>query len=152
MPLKSNDIELRLTIIGYEFPKPQADKYSSNSLQIGVQVQHPKESWSATVPCLMTWEITELATWFDALANGDWEQTDPGFLEPEIQFHLVRAHGQPQAIRVTFSHGLTPPSLRGTDAMFDGYAINFALTELDLRSAARSLRSELASYPRRARC
>ncbi len=150
MLLKSDDIQFRLTIIGYQFPEMQTEEYDSNWLRIRVDVHHPKESWSATDSSLLTYEVAELASWVDAVARGDFGEMKLGFIEPNMRFSLVPEKGHPKAIRVTFGYETSPPSLQGTEDAHDGFAVDFPLADLNLPLAAQSLRSQLDRFPQRA--
>ena len=57
-----------LAIVGYEFPGGGRDDEDSSWLNICIRVRHPRGSWEATGPFLRTVEVTQLATWFDAVA------------------------------------------------------------------------------------
>jgi len=152
MLLKTNDMQFRLTIIGYSNPEMETEEYDSNFLRILVDVQHPKESWSTIDSSLLTYEVAELASWIDAIASGDYGEMELEFIEPNLRFSLVPEKGRIQGIRVSFSYETAPPSLQGTEDAYEGFAVDFPLAGLDLPSAAQSLRSQLGKFPQRADC
>ena len=63
--------ELRLDVVGYQFPHIEADPWESNSLLMAVRVVSSHGTWEVVDPCLTTWEATHLVRWLAALAVGD---------------------------------------------------------------------------------
>lgn len=60
-----SEIDLRLT--RYQFPEITDEKWDANWLMIALRVQAPQGSWHTVDPALLTWEVQELADWFEAL-------------------------------------------------------------------------------------
>ena len=58
-----------LDIVGYQFPDAH-DYWDSNWLTVAGIAKHPKGSWQFTDPCLTTFELDQLALWFDGVALG----------------------------------------------------------------------------------
>jgi sugar lactone lactonase YvrE len=92
MQLRGIDAQsVELHIAGYQFPDLAAVEYDSNWLTIEGQVRHPRGRWSFRDPCLLTSEVSRLATWLDALAQGKPESDEIGFIEPNLSFRVVRS-------------------------------------------------------------
>ena|SRR2546427_4560992 len=60
--------EFDLTVVRYQFPRIKPAPGDSNWLLVKIQVKHPRGAWEATGPFLLTTEVAQLATWFDAVA------------------------------------------------------------------------------------
>ena len=60
----------KLEIFGYEFPNILDDKWDSNWLEIGIEVKHSeKGTWTASRPCLLTFEVERLIKWLADLSR-----------------------------------------------------------------------------------
>lgn len=137
-----------LRILGYQFPELDAEPYDSNWLNIKIHVRVPAGAWSATTACLLTYEISELADWLEAMQEGRPAEDFWDFTEPNLQFALVVAPGQQPRLRIAFALECRPPWARGWAFGTPVWA-EFPLAEVDLRRAANALRSQLQTYPQR---
>src|SRR5205823_2134715 len=79
---------LRLTVIGYEFPKA-TEWWDANWLTVRADVRHLRGSWAATAPCLLTTDLLGLAAWFEQLAEGSRVDEIEEFIEPNLRFERV---------------------------------------------------------------
>lgn len=131
---------LSLSIVGYQFPKLDTEPYDSNWLMVSLAVKHPEGSWKETDPCLLTFEVEQLADWLEAVAQGRKVDATRGFTEPNLSFKLVE--GPARWLVIHFADW--PGSERGQD-------LTLPLDELDLQAAASSLRQQLAQFPQRAK-
>jgi len=77
-----------LTILGYQFPELASEQYDSNWLVIRIHVDHPSGSWEARDPCLLSYEVAELADWLEAVAQGEPARREMSFMEPNLEFRL----------------------------------------------------------------
>ena len=140
---------VKISILGYQFPENEIEKYDSNWLFIEVDVTHQNGSWIAKNACLLTWEVNRLADWFEALANNSKIDNQETFIEPELEFHLVDISSQSN-LRIYFEYNLKPQwAPTGKGHRRDLY-LDFPLSELDIRQMANNLREELSIYPQRA--
>src|SRR5262245_2704115 len=57
-----------LGVDGYQFPG-SAEYWDANWLMIRAHVQDPRGSWTFRDPCLTTFEVEQLAGWFDGVAD-----------------------------------------------------------------------------------
>jgi len=141
-------IELR--IAGYQFPHLDTVEYDSNWLRIEGHVSHPRGRWSFQDPCLLTYEVSRLANWLDALTQETSDSDEIGFVEPNLSFRVVRSPAS-AVLRVYFELEARPHWIATPYAGLNDLWVEFEVRELELRRAARSLREELAIYPQRTR-
>jgi hypothetical protein len=85
----SDESSLSLTILGYQFPELKDALYDSNFLKIQIDVVAPRGSWMATDHCLLTYEVSQIADWFDEIAAGNPAPTQLGFIEPMLNFYII---------------------------------------------------------------
>lgn len=138
-----------LRIVGYQYPHLETELYDSNWLQIEGKVTHPKGSWPFTDPCLLTYEVGELANWLDALAENRPSARNLGFTEPNLSFEF-RETPFPKTLRIYLDMEAWPRWARGKAVESEDIWVEFPVSEEILRQAADSLRRQLEKYPQRA--
>lgn len=79
-----------LDLLGYEFPEGAEDDHDANWLVVRVAARDGDLAWSAEDPCLLTWEIGQLARWLERLARGQFDRLWRGFSEPNLEFRADR--------------------------------------------------------------
>lgn len=136
-----------LTIMGYQFPHLVNVQYDSNWLNVKVDVRQEQGNWSATDPCVLTYEVGELINWFRAVSAGNYNERQLEFLEPFLKFDLSPLAGPPDKLIIELTHPFLPPFFTGDP--FAGYQVVFSLTTIDLLGAAQSLENQLRQYPQR---
>lgn len=146
----SDGSSLTLTILGYEFPELEDAPYDSNFLKIQVDVVTPQISWTAIDHCLLTYEVTEIATWFDEIAAGNTVCTPLGLIEPMLDFHIIKEPSKDR-LRIYFEGFMRPPRAGSRIIGQMDLWVEFDLEEIDLRTHAQELRLELQRYPQRAK-
>jgi hypothetical protein len=147
MHLAGPDGSFDLTLLGYQFPELAAEPYDSNWLQVRAAVRHPRGSWTATDPCLLTYEAARLAEWLDAVAVGAAADAELSFLEPCLGFELREGSGGACVLRVYFQYEFRPPWAVG---LHDEAAVLDVSADADaLRGAASALRAQLRAFPQR---
>ena len=139
---------VELHIVGYQFPDLAAVEYDSNWLRIEGHVHHLQGPWSFQDPCLLTYEVTRLANWLDALAQEKPDSDEIDFIEPNLSFRIVHSHAS-AVLRVYFELEARPNWAAVASAGVNDLWVEFPVRELELRRASRSLREELAIYPQR---
>jgi hypothetical protein len=136
---------LELHLRGYQFPDLTDVESDANWLQVGLEIETPEGTWSATEPCLMTWEAAELARWIANVANGLPQGPFQDFVEPCLSFgHEVEPGGS--TIRVRLSHEFSPPWVD----YHEGIRLTFPGVPRDLQAAADALAEEVRACPPRA--
>jgi hypothetical protein len=132
-------IDLRLA--GYQFPAARTVA-DAKWLVVAGRVDHPRGSWAFQDPCLETTDVFSLAGWFEAVARGAEDRQEEGFTEPNLEFRLVGS-GAERRLRVYFELESRPPWAASNVVGEDDLWVEFALRDLDLVGAARSLRDQL---------
>ncbi|NLG96567.1 MAG: hypothetical protein GX491_04320 [Chloroflexi bacterium] len=142
MKLTAGSSSFQLTILGYQFPDAEGEQYDANWLIVRVDVESPRGSWTATDPCLLTYEAAQLAEWIEKVAQGEPVQPGMKFLEPALLFRLTNEGN----LRIYFSSFLRPEWAQEGEAPF----LEFPVSQVDLAAAARDLRVQIRRYPQRA--
>jgi hypothetical protein len=139
----------RLTVVGYQFPGVRDKEYDSNWLMIRIDVKHPRGSWSATDPALLTYELESLAEWLDKIKAGSRVELDQYFMEPCLELHLTSSSSRAENLVIRFSHEFRPSWARSGPPQDEEPSLEFPLAEIDLARAARSIRQQLRVFPQR---
>lgn len=139
-------------IVGYEFPlSGMLDQFDSNWLRLQIRVVHPRGEWEVTDPCLLTWEVKELADWFAALAHGKLVDPSLEFTEPNVSFWIIQPPSRQPKLRVCFAIECAPPWADPDSAPSKDSWVEFPLSALELEVASESLHQALERYPQRIR-
>lgn len=150
MKLNGSDGQMfELRIVGYQYPEMETEEYDSNWLQIEGKVTHPKGSWAFTEPCLLTYELAELANWMDSLTEKRLSAGILRFIEPNLSFEFREAHF-PRTLRIYFDLEVRPRWARGESTGMEDIWVEFPVFDDVLHQAAYSLRCQLEKYPQRA--
>ncbi|MDQ6928781.1 MAG: hypothetical protein M3159_09010 [Actinomycetota bacterium] len=138
--------ELELTPVDYQFPENKTDPWDSNQLLVNVRVASRQGTWEVSDPCLTTWEAKSLATWLLRATAVGTARGRSTFSEPNVTMTASRA-GVAGWFELTAELELEerPPWARDGGAL----RVELAVTEEQLRSAAKELRAELSRYPQR---
>jgi hypothetical protein len=103
--------------------------------------------WRARHPCLLTWEVAGLADWFEAIGDRVEWTAELGFTEPNLYFIIGRENG---ATRLqTYFELENRPLWAPRSGIGRDIWVELLVSRDDLRSAASSLRENLAEYPYR---
>lgn len=145
--LSKNGDFFRLFIINYQFPYIDNAHHDSNWLVIKIEASHQNRKWTAIDSCLLTYEVEELANWFENLAKGNNKKAKIEFLEQSLEFHLIDELSK-QYLRIYFELELRPEWAPWNGFMEDLW-LDFSILELDFNSLASSLRQQLKKYPQR---
>ncbi len=151
MEMRASGSFFSLDLLGYEYPDAEGEPYDANWLQVRVDVAGPQGAWSITDPCLLTYEVARLADWLDLAGSGQAATPAISFLEPALLFRLIERERSEKVLRIHFGNLAHPnwaaealPPGKNPDLWVD-----FPLAEIDLPSAAQSLRAQLKKFPRR---
>ena len=144
---EDENTEFELKIIGYQFPDLENEPYDSDWLNITIRVKHPRGSWTATDPSLMTDEVQDLIDWLEAIADGQTVDSDAYFTEPNLQFQLP--DNDANKLRVYFDLECRPSWAKSTFKDDDELWVEFSVTPEILRNTAKSLRLQLEKFPTR---
>ena len=140
-------IEFQLLINRYQFPaiEDEWDDYDVNWLMIQVNVAFEELAWTATSPCLLTYEFHKLINWFEPINKGELIEKKLKFIEPELEFHLVLLNNE-WLIRVILQYNLTLGYQSGKD-LRDLTILDFPLSKNPCSGIIRLLKQEMAKYP-----
>jgi hypothetical protein len=141
---KSGDA-VELVVLRYEFPDMNEDRWDSNWLVVSGRVSLAGKTWRFTDPCFTTFELAELAEWFDAIAKRRDVAPEFEFTEPNVVF-AYSATPQP-TLRVRFAHESAPPWVKNEKDRLDGVTIEFPLSNLDIAAITAEVRAILIEYP-----
>lgn len=147
----SSGESLELRVLGYEYPDVKDDKWDSNWLNIEITVNHKNGTWVTTDPCLLTFEISKIADWFEQLyISTDQVKPKLEFVEPNLVFNLITV-GNKFVIRIYFELEVRPPwrPAKTMKKPMKDLWVDFPLDEIDLSKAMHSLRLQLDRFPER---
>ena len=140
-------VTFELGVDGYQFP--DSDEYwDANWLMVRGRIEHPRESWTFRDPCLTTFELEQLAEWFESVVAGKADPANGYFTEPNL--HFSQGSTPEPTIDVTFAYESAPPWLTGHEPRLEGTVVSFPLRLNDPLELASSLRRMLAMHPIRA--
>lgn len=146
MHLAGPDGSFDLTILGYQFPELAAESYDSNWLRVRAAVRHPRGSWTAHDPCLLTYEAARLAEWLEAVAVGAAADAEVSFLEPSLAFALREGSQGRLVVRAYFQFEFRPP---WAVDLHEAAVLDVPADADTLHSAASALRVQLRAFPQR---
>ena len=146
MRLQTETSSFELKVLGYQFPSNATDIDDSNWLIIEGTGSHLGKQWNFRDPCLLTWEVSALAKYFESIATGCTASSDMSFIEPNLEFAVVTS----SILRVTFSLEAEPPWFEKNPDQGDNFFLEFEIKPQQLREASASLRHQLLSFPGRA--
>lgn len=135
------NIELTISVAGYEFPQIVDKKYDSNWLNICLSIKHPQGNWTATDPALLTWDMERFAHWLEHLPQVDYNPIV--FLEPELEFIY-----ESSKLKVTLSENFLPPWLDSTTT--NKFVLGFPISLPQLKEAVADIRKAVSLFPPRA--
>lgn len=139
--LLRNDVftELKINVVGYQFPAIENEPYDADWLNIKIQVKHPKGNWKATDPCLLTFELKQLIEWFEKICEEKEVEEHLYFIEPCLEFQTLTGK-----LRVFFSYDFAPPWIKD---YAEEFFIDFTVSQKELKRAAQELHKELEIFP-----
>jgi hypothetical protein len=112
---------------------------------VGGAATHPRGSWQFTEPCLTTFELDQLATWFDGVAVGRPVPEFSAFTEPSLEFRYV-SKSEP-AIEVILWHECAAPWLDAYAEINGGVTLQFLLSTNNPKQLAAAARRLLEKFP-----
>ncbi len=136
--------EFELRVAGYQFPDLEG-LHDANWLNITINVaMSEKGSWTATDPCLETWELQELIEWFEAIRSDQPTKNEITFIEPNLHCKLVGDNVK--SVQIFFELELRPEWARQRVSGSDLW-VEFELTPENLDEIISSLTADLARFP-----
>ncbi|MBN8579506.1 MAG: hypothetical protein J0L96_02450 [Anaerolineae bacterium] len=145
MKFSEEETSFELSLTGYQFPNAINEPYDSNWLVVQLNLVTANGVWGISDPCLLTYDVSRLANWFDKIDSGNFQEKECDFLEPVLSFRIINNDGK-KFLRVRLTHEAMPSWAQDQDE----YSVEFLLSELDLKLASENLRRQLEKYPQRA--
>ncbi len=167
----SGQNELKLAVLGYQFPDITGDYWDSNWLYIYGRATIDGGKWSFRDSCLTTFELRSLERWFEALARraedgevdrssrrglrwlrragGKHPEQETWFTEPNLRFAWIDDEDG-VTIRVGFALESAPPWATEGEYFNSELTLALACSADDLRAATRALSDMCQRYPIRA--
>jgi len=159
-----NGQKLKIEVLNYEFPnmedlggpmtKEQMEEldidkdYDANWLDIKVTGENAATKWDVVDPCMLTWELEAMMTWFFNMAEDVEPEniaTNLFFIESCITLYQMRLDDDHYRIRFALSFELAPPN-EPTGAE---YYMDFNLSRKEIGALANNIAAILAQYPPR---
>lgn len=134
--------ELKLNVVGYQFPHLEKEWNDGNWLNIDVQVKHPKGNWQKTDPCLETFELEMLIEWFEKIAKGKEVEKHLYFIEPCLSFEFLKS--EKNCVRVYLNYEISPPWKKDFE---DDFFIEFNFNDNELQRIINDLKEQIKSFP-----
>lgn len=148
MKLKNKDqASFELNIQNYQYPGLKTEGYDSNWLMVQIKVNHPKGKWESVDPSLLTWELKEIAEWFEKIQKKEIVEKELVFIEPNLSFKLM---GESKYIRIYFDLEYRPTWAASKIAGGEDLWLDIEIENNNLTAAAEDLRRQLSMFPQRA--
>lgn len=145
-----NGTRFELTVVGYQYPELADDGLDSNWLEIQIDVESHRGSWSCIDPTLLTDEIESLASWLEAIAAAQPHEPEVSFLEPNLCFELRDESGETLTLRVWFELESRPIWAPANGANARDLWVDLEVPRRTARRSASELRHHLQEFPSRA--
>ncbi len=140
----NQSVEFR--IVNYEFPKIGECEYDANWLLIYLNVYSKCGNWKTTDASLLTSDIKRIIKWFNDLSNNKPIEQNLSFIEPNLEFDLIKSQTDLKTIRITFDLECRPQSADDDKE----YYVDFEMNKIELKKVAEELTNELEPFPERA--
>lgn len=142
-----------LNLAGYQYPadvESPLPEMDLNWLEVCIRARTPEGlEWQATDPCLLTWELEELARWLEMHSYDDKAFPFMDFTEPclslDVQHQGRASHSA--ILQVQLACELAPPDAAGKGSA--DVVLRFAVSDDDLAAVALACRALCTRFPRR---
>ncbi|HLF01047.1 MAG TPA: hypothetical protein VI547_03670 [Anaerolineales bacterium] len=148
--INSRGDSFALQVVGYQYPQhKEKNKYDPNWLLIQIHATLNGESWTATDPCLLTWEVEYLIKWLARIDKGEpTRRLRCSFIEPYLVLEQRETEAG-KALRVYLERQLRPKSAYNHFAGQEDFWIEFPYSEIQFASVVESLQAQLGRFPKR---
>jgi hypothetical protein len=137
--------EFQLVILGYQHLDVHEDRWDSNWLNVsGTVATAAGQKWKFSAPCMTTFELAELADWFEDLSTDGRGPSQFAFAEPHVRFAYVP--WPKRTLQLTFTGEGAPQELSDQDRE-TGVTLEFSLSEADAIELAGQIRDALSNFP-----
>ena len=141
--IDNQTVELKIT--NYQYPDNNEGDWDSNWLYLYLKVDSICGNWQTIDPSLTTWELQELAGWFNSLSeNQEPDYIEIQFTEPNLSFELIGKYDYfEKTIRIRFELESRPKS--ATDDK--NYFVDIKADNKELKRISEELQKETEKYP-----
>jgi hypothetical protein len=136
--------EFQLVIIRYQHPDVHEDRWDSNWLIVNASVVAGGERWGFTEPCVTTFELSDLADWFEELAEDGGQPASFEFAEPNLR--VAYTPWPRPAVQLTLAHASAPPGMSEVERR-TGATVEFSMSGSQAAALANEIRKALMDYP-----
>jgi len=141
-----NNQTVELKIINYQFPEITNCKYDSNWLLVDLKVNSGCGNWQTLDPSLLVQDIKNIIQWFEKLLNNiDINGDSLAFIEPNLEFKLIKQESFLKTVRLIFNSEFAPQQTN--DEM--EYYVDCQLNPAELKKIIEELKNELQAFPER---
>ena len=140
----NQSVEIRVT--NYQFPKTLDCQYDSNWLLIYLNVKSKCGNWKTTDPSLLVSNVKRIIGWFNKLSVNEENETNLSFLEPNLEFDLIKITTDLKTVRIIFNLESRP---QNADDEKD-YFVDCEMDNRALKQVAEELTKEIEPFPERA--
>ena len=146
--IDNQTVEFKIT--NYQFPDNKEGDWDANWLNIYLSVKSKVGHWQTVDPSLTTWELRELANWFEAISKNERpEYAEMSFTEPNLSFELLGHHNKSSKLfRIKFNLESRPQSATNDK----DYFVDCIADNVELLRIANDLQIELERYPEKKAC
>jgi hypothetical protein len=138
-----------MDIAGYQFPasvESPLPEYDLNWLLVRIHARDTEgHEWEATDPCLLTWELAELAEWLRKLSRNEPALSEIQFLEPCLWLEAVILIGSTFSLRIHLAFEFGYPAANGAGSRLEA-EVQFKMASEDFANAAEACRDLAQSY------
>lgn len=142
--IDNQSVEFRIT--NYEFPKITDCEYDSNWLLIYLNVKSKCGNWKTTDSSLLTSDVKRIIEWLNDLSNNKTTETNLSFLEPNLEFELIKNQTDLKTVRIMFDLESRPQNADDEKEYF----VDCKMDNAELKKVAEELTKELEPFPERA--
>ena len=142
--VENQSVEFRIS--NYEFPKIKDCEYDSNWLLIYLNVKSKCGNWKTIDPSLLTSDVKRIMEWLNDLSNDETNETNLSFLEPNLEFELIKNQTDLKTVRIMFDLESRPQSADDEKEYF----VDCEMDNAELKKVAEELKKELEQFPERA--
>jgi len=141
-----NNQTVELKIINYQFPEITNCKYDSNWLLVDLKVNSGCGNWQTLDPSLLVQDIKNIIQWLENLLNNiDINGDSLAFIEPNLEFKLIKQESFLKTVRLIFNSEFAPQQTN--DEM--EYYVDCQLNPAELKKIIEELKNELQAFPER---
>ncbi len=153
--------KIQIDILDYEFPNredtggiPTEEQleamggrdYDANWLNVGFECYDEKYEWKTVDPCLLSWELEDIMTWFVNMAEGREENNNSPqmfFTEPCVGIYQRKLDDDHFKFRFALAYEVAPPE----EYRNGEYYMDFVLSREELAAIADSIAAAAAAFP-----